>query len=1205
MKKSVYILLFFVPIVVFSQSINQNYVKNTTYKIESSTSLPTSPPPEQANVEVTYFDGIGRPIQQIAHKQSASGKDVITPIEYDYYGRQAKEYLPFSSQQTDMSYFSDIENLKNELQNYHQDVPFGEKLFEKSPLNRVLKQGFPGTDWQITNNSNDHTIKFDYQTNSKVQVKLFKVTISSTTDGVYNTSLVQDGYYMPNQLYKTIITDENGSTTDEFKDSEGRIILKRMYNTIPINGAKEVLDTYYVYDRYGNLTYVIPPKASDLITISNNVLDNLCYQYRYDYRNRLVEKKLPGKTTEYIVYDKLDRIVATGPVLAPFQIHLGRGWLVTKYDVLGRIAYTGWDSTDSSIPFSTSIRNTFQTQVNAGNLYVTRGKQTIKDVEIGYLNNGTYPEITNLLTVNYYDNYNYPYSPTQLPTTIEQQAVTDKTKGLLTGSWVRVLTTQHEKLFEMTHTFYDKKARPIRTDFRNHLGGYTQTDTKLDFIGNPQYTIIKHKLTDSDNEITVREDFEYTPQGRLLSHKHKINNGHTETLSHNQYDELGQLIVQKTGRNANNPLQTVDYKYNIRGWLTDINDVDNLGNDLFAFKIKYNNPSFLEGITAQYNGNISETYWRTSSDNILRKYSYTYDAMNRMSWGYYFKPLSSDINNNYTMMSYDVFVGYDKNGNITKLWRFGDLDSELEVINIDNIEYTYDQGNRLIKADDHSNHPAGFNDGVDIDIEYTYDIFGNVIWDKNKDTYSYYNHLNLPDVILKNSVMNMITYTYNALGQKRRKEVKQIVGSTTTTTTTDYQGIFHYQNDKLSFLVTAQGYVNKQEAIPLEVNPNPVIPLSENSQNSSSLSFFNYVYNYTDHLGNVRLSYTEFFKFCSLRILEENHYYPFGLKHQKYGATDKDFVIVDDETGEGYYVGIENVPPKQRKTYQYKFQGQEYQNEFDLNVYDFGARNYDPALGRWLTIDPLAEQSRRWSPYNFAYNNPIYFIDPDGMSAFGFDELDIPELDLDDLDVMKNSDGTYTVVGGQANSDRNIYVVGNDGKRTGEVVGQMLTDYSFHDNNGDAVLGAKINPNDQSGQNFFNNEIQSVGLFEYMGNAKGNEKYDFKTRGIDTKGEMSNEQYHYRGMPFEDKIASARDIGNYGAGFVAGKNVIPWFASRLAFDALESHQSIQRKGGLKTEGQPSQQAQRAGHNAGYQSYLDLVRRIGVENAKRIVPFGPK
>jgi len=749
--------------------------------------------------------------------------------------------------------------------------------------------------------------------------------------------------------------------------------LKRTYS-VKKPKVSDGHDTYYVYDRYGNITYVIPPKASDFATINNTVLGELCYQYRYDYRNRLVEKKIPGKTTEYIVYDILDRVVATGHVLSPFEESNNIGWMIIKYDVLGRIAYTGWNPLKG---INSKVRNSLQSSVNnATNIYVTKNNNSIIDnVQVGYDNNATYPSVVRILTVNYYDNYDYPNAPVSIPMTVENQNVTTDLKGMSTGNWIRTLTTSAEQLYELFYTLYDTKARSIRNYQRNHLGGYTQTDTKLDFIGNPQYMIIRHKRTDSDSEITVREDFEYTPQGRLLSHKHKINNGITETLSHNQYDELGQLIVKKNGKNATNPLQTVNYKYNIRGWITDINDVDNLGDDLFAFKIKYNNPSFLDGVTAQYNGNISETYWRTSSDNILRKYSYIYDAMNRISFGYYFKPITSDINTNHTMMSYDEFVGYDKNGNITKLWRFGDLDSELEAINIDNIDYIYDQGNRLLKATDKSNHPAGFNDGNKTGDDFDYDIFGNITQDLNKNiTDIKYNHLNLSkEIVFENNQNKKIIYTYNALGQKLRKEVKQ----ETKTTTTDYQGIFHYQNDTLVFFTTAEGYVNVGYGLRLnQKNTNENKPIW--------LSFFNYVYNYADHLGNIRVSYTVNTSIRGtvnppLIILEENHYYPFGLKHQKYGATDKDFVVLDEQTGNGYYVGIETVPPQYRKPYQYKYNGKEFQDELGLNWTSMDFRSYDNALGRFFNIDTFAELTYSITPYRFAYNNPIYWSDPTGL----------------------------------------------------------------------------------------------------------------------------------------------------------------------------------------------------------------------------------
>jgi len=162
-----------------------------------------------------------------------------------------------------------------------------------------------------------------------------------------------------------------------------------------------------------------------------------------------------------------------------------------------------------------------------------------------------------------------------------------------------------------------------------------------------------------------------------------------------------------------------------------------------------------------------------------------------------------------------------------------------------------------------------------------------------------------------------------------------------TGATTDYASNFVYENNTLQFFNQPEGYVEPTG----DVNKP-----------------FQYVYQYKDHFGNIRLSYKDISTTNTpiLQIQEENNYYPFGLKHKGYNNVQ---------------VGREH---------KYKYNGKELQDELVLNAYDFGARNYDPALGRWMNIDPLAEKMRRHSPYNYAFNNPIYFIDPDGMAPNDF-----------------------------------------------------------------------------------------------------------------------------------------------------------------------------------------------------------------------------
>jgi RHS repeat-associated protein len=963
MKKYIIAIAFLSVVLGFAQTQDQNYVKTTIYRGEELANPKSS---------IVYYDGIGRPIQKIDGKQSSNGKDILTYIEYDSIGRQKREYLPIIADQVDLQYVPG--NLQSviaaQYQTYYgDDKAYSEKLFENSPFNTVLKMASPGNDWKMGSN---HEIRINQQLNSDNDVVLYNVTTSWNPTSLCYEPLLSTSManYGTGKLYKTITKNENwttgkNNTTEEFKDNRGKIILRRMYSDYTVGGvvtSSEVAhDTYYVYDDYGNLTYVIPPIVNKSTIVTQSILDDLCYQYKYDSRNRLVEKRVPGKDWEYIVYNSQNKPVATGPVFTPFG-GLEKGWLVTKYDALGRVAYTCWYQYDVNAEKRVSLQSNLTTNWSESfslHPVVVDGKG------INYTNNINPSDGITLLTVNYYDKYTFDDAIT--PGEVEGEPTLTNPKGLATGTWVRVLEEPSQTIGNLSCILYDNKGRPIRNHTLNYLGGVTIVDTKLDFVGRTEYSKTFHKRTDLSDLLTVLDEFAYTPEDRLISHIQTINNLPSENIAINTYNEWGQLISKNVGGSIA-ALQKVDYSYNIKGWLTGINnDPSNNGilntseNDLFLFRTNYNTveDDMNQQVTALYDGNISETFWRSSTDDVLRKYGYQYDNLNRLTNSFYQKPGSNPVFN-----MYNEKMAYDKNGNIQTMQRNGDFDSDIYApIEIDDLSYFYDtdKKNQLMKVTDDSNSPKGFTDDSDgtndtVD-DYSYDASGNMTADENKGIIKIdYNHLNLPTKITF-VTGDEIKYLYNGAGQKMAKTVTTTVGDIVT----EYLNGYQYTNGVLNFFPHTEGYVNVTHCPECQ---------------TEFQHRFNYVYNYLDYLGNIRLSYGYDQKDEKIKVIEENHYYPFGLKHTRYNSGIKHYEP-DEEFPEK--MKLEQVPAGETVVNKYKYNGKEWQDELSLNLYDYGARNYDPAIGRWMNIDPLAEQMRRWSPYNYCFNNPLSFTDPDGM----------------------------------------------------------------------------------------------------------------------------------------------------------------------------------------------------------------------------------
>lgn len=912
MKKIQFLGLLFTAAVTYAQSTSENYIHAKTC-LSGDCSKKTE--------TITYFDGLGRAKQLMNVKATITGKDLVTPVTYDEFGRQTKDILPVPVNTLNAAIHTGIVNENTANSYYGSGNAYVEKQIENSPLDRILQQAHAGDAWKM---SAGHTIRYKYEVNGSNEVKKF-ITSTTTigTGTVINTvsslSVATDGggFYNAGILYKNTVTDEDGTPVIQFQNGLGQVVLTRR-----TDGTQKI-DTYYVYNEYGRKTFVIPPKAVQQIEQNNNnitpaVLESLCYQYRYDGQGREVEKRLPGRDDwESVVYDGADRAVLTQDAKQKKQ---GQ-WMLTKYDPFGRIAYTGLINGGS--------RTTMQGLV--GSQVVSETQTPLGFSKSGitvYYTNNFLSDFTTALMVNYYDSYPRDMKEAP-PVKILDQFVVNPNRDANGGiSTISLPTATYIKNTEndswtKAYSFYDTKGRKIGENSWNHLGGSTKRELKLDFAGQPEESYTYHQRSSNDATVKIKERFIYDNQNRLLKQYHQVDTQPEELLAENTYNDLGQLINKKTGNTTGTPLQSIDYAYNIRGWVTKMNDPVDLSGKLFAYELRYENPE--DAGPARYSGNIAELDWTYGSGGYLRRYAYKYDRLNRLRDAVYSEPTATTPVNN----GYSEYITYDPNGNIQTLKRFQAYNNTPMLI--DDLQYSVYEGNRLKQVSDLSTNDLGYpTGGTTID----YDANGNMIshLDKGIEAISY-NYLNLPQNVKFTEYDDKLDFLYRADGVKQKKAYSRYASKSglTLVTTTDYLDGFQYldegQGAVLQFFPTAEGYFDFQKK--------------------------RYIYNYQDHLGNIRLAY---YRGSNNEAVTDREmgYYPFGMEY--------------------------NTPNlSQLPSYSFGFQGQERQKETGWSSFKW--RNAIPELGRFFNVDPLSEKYDYQSHYNFSENKIVSHRELEGLEA--------------------------------------------------------------------------------------------------------------------------------------------------------------------------------------------------------------------------------
>lgn len=911
MRIKITFLALCVPFLLYAQSKKQNYIKETVHLDTNGASIEN----------VSYYDGLGN-LSEIVSTASGTSDNVYTFKTYDSKGRESKNFYPtpIGSGLDFKDYYSFVSASSNY---YNDEYAFKQNYYDDA--DHIVREDVAGNNWHAHSAHNECS----YETNT-LSDKVIR----------YDADPIAKSYYPEGCLEKESAKDADGNEVVIFKDLDGNTILER----------RNQGDTYYVYDKLGQLRYILSPQYQE-----KEDLAAYAYQYDYDECGNLVRKTLPGSQYTQYWYDKEGLLAYEQDALLRDK-GLYRFYLYDRFD---RVVLVG-----TTTSCNTNIKNakhdvSFSSQnggiANSGYAFY------------GNTSNFSKGSNVSLEKAYYYDSYGFlsgafkddfaPISPSQ--------------KGgcndLLAGSIIKTSNGQ----FLFTVNSYDPKGNLINTSTKG-LKGYTSKVSNTYSLTN--------KLVTSDAELDVK-------YGELL----KI------SLT-NEYSTRNNLLISKklilSHGEGTESSSTLNYMYDATNRLSQIVRPEQYGNvsysyDVHGWPVKIESNSFKEELSYSdgvgipcYNGNISSLKWSNSNYSEKRGYKFHYDRLNRLTEANYGEGESlSNAGDNFKES-----VNYDLNGNITSLERHGKKqDGTYGVIDKLNVSLN---GNQIVNISDAADKivyegALDFEPASDGISSCKYNDFGALISDTGRGITMIEYDNNKNPIRIQFSNGNVTKYIYSAEGTKLRTiyytampNINVPDGCTHELDASEIQ-----TTDSLDFLmegnlILKNGRINKylfEGGYCGIAKPAPHFSLYEDGSDSeiseeeqkayeerrkewtkavealNATDAFNFYYYNKDHLGNNR----EVIDFRG-KICQVINYYPFGTPFSDQSTT------------------------LQADFQPYKYNGKEFDMMHGLNTYDYGARQYNPIVPTWDRIDPLCENFGYMSPYNYCLDNPVNTTDQDG-----------------------------------------------------------------------------------------------------------------------------------------------------------------------------------------------------------------------------------